>query len=221
MFFLFLLLNEKEISTRARGVIYKLQNSLVNQNQVCKNGKWPSSKNSFTSGCNNSKWRAAPIEGLNENGMVLLKLHNDIVAITLLMREILDIARTPHTPEELMQWVTQTWGCSYESIYQPVGSFLKRMGKLGVLVFEENQTGTSPSVPEELDESRSFAGFALLKRMPKSCLYKCELTKRDSFHYTLKVLLRRNPKDSLQRSFFKDMGASRSSLRIDSNVKYQ
>src|SRR5258706_13750541 len=40
------------------------------------------------------------IEGLNENGLVLLKLHSDIVTITPVMKEILDIARTLHTPEE-------------------------------------------------------------------------------------------------------------------------
>src|SRR5437879_5123269 len=91
------------------------------------------------------------IEGLNENGLVLLKLHNDIITITPVMREILDMARTPHTPEELMQWVAQTWGCSYESIYQPVWSFLKRMGRLGALVYDQHDKDIS--VLDELKET--------------------------------------------------------------------
>src|SRR5260221_4516549 len=99
------------------------------------------------------------MEGLSEKEqLVLLKVHNDIVTITPLMREILELVRMPHTPDELMRWVAQTWGCSYESICQPVYSFLKRMGRLGVLVYEENQPGTCPSILDELDQVKSFAG---------------------------------------------------------------
>ncbi len=147
------------------------------------------------------------IEGLNENGLVLLKLHNDIVTITPVMREILDIARTPHTPEELMQWVAQTWGCSYESIYESVWSFMKRMGKLGVLVYAESQPDVCPSVLEELKQSGNFAGFVLINRISKNykvALYKCALSKNDPNYYTLKILLKRNPDERTQRNFSKE-----------------
>ncbi len=166
------------------------QKIILNQNVVIQNREQPA------------------IEGLKENGeLVVLKLHNDIVTITPIMREILEVARTPHTPEELMHWVAQSWSCSYESIYEPVWSFLKKMGRLGVLVYDVNQAAANLSVLEELKQTMSFAGYTLLERISKNhkvALYKCVLGKNDLCYYTLKVMLKRNPDESTQRNFFRE-----------------
>jgi serine/threonine protein kinase len=152
------------------------------------------------------------LENLNESGLVLLKLHDEIVTITPVMREILEVVRAPHTPDELIQWMAEAWGYSYESIYQPICSFLKRMGRLGILVYEENQHGC-PSILEELDQIKCFAGFTLSNRMSRThkvALYKCTLDKRDTSYYALKILLTRHPQESVQREFFKEFEILRS-----------
>src|SRR3954464_14178915 len=72
--------------------------------------------------------------GLERNGhLIFLKVHHEVVTITPSMNEILEVARTPHTVDELIRWVAENQQCSYESVYQPVYSFLKRMGSLGAL----------------------------------------------------------------------------------------
>ncbi|MBI1769511.1 MAG: serine/threonine protein kinase [Bacteroidetes bacterium] len=148
------------------------------------------------------------IDGLSDKDqLVILKIHNDIVTITPVMREILDVARSPNTPDELIRWVAQSWGCSYESVYEPVCSFLKRMGRLGVLVYEENQPNKSSSVLEEFTQTGSFAGYTLLNRLShnhKVALYKCTYGNSDSYSYTLKVMLRKNPDESTKQKFLKE-----------------
>jgi len=148
------------------------------------------------------------IEELRENGqLVILKTDSDLVTITPIMREILEVARTAHTPDELIQLVAQTWGCTYESVYQPMCSFLKRMGRLGVLVYEEIQENKSISILDGLDKTMRFAGYTLLKRLSKNhkvALYKCSLGESDSPFYTLKVLLHKSPDENAKRKFFKE-----------------
>ena len=148
------------------------------------------------------------IQELCENGqLVVLRTGSDLITITPIMREILEVARTPHTPDELIQLVAQTWGCTYESVYQPMFSFLKRMGRLGVLMYEEIRQNKSLSILEELDKTRRFGGYRLLKRLSKNhkvALYQCSLGESDSPLYALKVLLHKSPDENERRKFFKE-----------------
>src|SRR6267378_5267059 len=108
-------------------------------------------------------------ELLSSNGLEgnehfsFLRVNHDIVTITPIMREILEVARTPHTVDELIRWVAENQQCSYESIYQPVYSFLRRMGHLGALVYEEDQVGDKPTILAELEETKKFGDFTLLE----------------------------------------------------------
>ncbi len=148
------------------------------------------------------------IKGLDRKEQLLfIKIHNDVVTITPLMREILEVARTPHTVEELIQWVAKTYYFSYESIRPIVYSFLARIGRLGGLVYEENQPGSGPAIVDKIEQAKSFAGLTVLKRIAKShkvAVYKCCKPGDDSSYFTLKVWLGRNPEASVKRDFFRE-----------------
>src|SRR5258706_836408 len=148
------------------------------------------------------------IKGLDPNeNFSFLKVHHEVVTITPIMREILEVARTPHTVEELIRWVAENQQCSYVSIYQPVYSFLRRMGHLGALVYEEDQLGDKPTILAELEETKKFGDFTLLEligRSHKVALYKCIKTEKGAHAYTIKILLKRKPKESLLKEFIKE-----------------
>jgi len=148
------------------------------------------------------------IKGLDEKeNFSFLKVRHDVVTITPIMREILEVARTPHTVDELIRWVAETRSCSYESIYQSVYSFLKRMGRLGALVYEEEQIGNNPSILAELEETKKLGDLTLLEqigRSHKAALYKCIMAEKGAHAYTIKILLKRKPGESLLKEFIKE-----------------
>ena len=148
------------------------------------------------------------MKGLDEKeNFSFLKVRHDIVTITPIMREILEVARTPHTLDELIKWVAETRSCSYESIYQPVYSFLKRMGRLGALVYEEEQIGDKPAILTELEDTKKLGDFTLLEQITKSykvALYKCIREEKGAHAYTIKILLKRKPRESLLKEFIKE-----------------
>jgi serine/threonine-protein kinase len=152
--------------------------------------------------------KAQSMKGLDEKeNFSFLKVHHDVVTITAFMKEILEVARTPHTPDELIRWVAESQSCSYESIYQPVYSFLKRMGRLGALVYEEDQVGNKPAVLVELEETKKLGDFTLLEQIGRShkvVLYKCVRPEKGAHAYTIKILLRRNPRESQLKEFMQE-----------------
>jgi len=149
-----------------------------------------------------------PMKGLDEKeNFSFLRVHHDIVTITPVMREILEVARTPHTLDELIRWVAENRSCSYESIYQSVYSFLKRMGRLGALVYEEEQMANQPTILAELEETKKFGDFTLLEQIGRShkvALYKCIRPEKGAHAYTIKILLKRQPRESLFKDFIKE-----------------
>ena len=148
------------------------------------------------------------IKGLDENeNFALLKVHHDVVTITPVMREILEVARTPHSVDELIRWVAEKQQCPYESVYQPVYSFLRRMGSVGALVYEEDQIGDKPTILAELEETKKFGDFTLLEQIGKShkvALYKCIRAEKGAHAYTIKILLKRKPRESVLKEFIKE-----------------
>src|SRR5260221_13327954 len=148
------------------------------------------------------------MKGLDEKeNFSFLKVHHDVVTITPVMREILEVARTPHTLDELIRWVAENRSCSYESIYQSVYSFLKRMGRLGALVYEEEQIANKPTILAELEEAKKFGEFTLLEQIGRSykvALYKCIRAEKGAHAYTIKILLKRKPRESLFNDFIKE-----------------
>jgi len=148
------------------------------------------------------------IKGLDENeDFALLRVHHEVLTITPVMREILEVARTPHTVDELIRWVAESQQCPYESVYQPVYTFLRRMGSVGALVYEEDQVGDKPTILAELEETKKFGDFTLLEQIGKShkvALYKCLMTEKGAHAFTIKILLKRKPKESLLKEFIKE-----------------
>jgi serine/threonine protein kinase len=152
--------------------------------------------------------RLASGNGLDEKGHVnFLKVHDEVVTITPSMSEILEVARTPHTVDELIRWVAENQQCPYESVYKPVYSFLMRMGSLGALVYEEEQVGDKPTLPDQLEESKKFGDFTLLQRLAgshKVVLYKCIQGETGIQPYTIKILLKRKPREAVLKEFMKE-----------------
>jgi serine/threonine-protein kinase len=148
------------------------------------------------------------MKGLDEKeNFSFLKVRHDVVTITPIMREILEVARTPHTLDELIRWVAESQSCSYESIYQAVYSFLKRMGRLGALVYEEEQVGNKPTILAELEETKKLGDFTLLEQIGASykvALYKCISAEKGAHAYTIKIFLKRKPRESLLKEFIKE-----------------
>jgi len=148
------------------------------------------------------------INGLDEKeNFSFLKVNHEVVTITPIMREILEVARTPHTVDELIRWVAENGNCSYESVYQPVYSFLRRMGYLGALVYEEDQVADKSAILAELEETKKFGEFTLLKQLGRShkvALYKCISSEQGPHAYTLKIMLKRKPREWRLREFIKE-----------------
>src|SRR5436190_20757727 len=71
-----------------------------------------------------------------EENLSVIKCRSNRVTITPLMKNILLKASTPHSVQELANWVAEENGFSPELVYPTVQSFAARMIKLGVLVPE-------------------------------------------------------------------------------------
>lgn len=131
-----------------------------------------------------------------------LKTQGDMITITPLMKEILEQLRTPQTPVELSTWVSVTHHCEYNLVYPAINSFIKRMKKFGAVAEEGAPPDSSPSVFEQLEQTKQLDDFILSDRIGKNsdvAIYKCWRRDDPSEVFSIKILVQLNAKDSFFR----------------------